>query len=96
MKGDVFVIDDTVRQHKRTSNIPRDDVLTLVDAEGAFCQPNLYLFNASNLRILLTSPPRNRKDRKWLTQFVGETGAVFVMEPWSREELLVASFVYSA
>jgi uncharacterized protein YfaP (DUF2135 family) len=93
MKGDVFIINDTVRrQQTGRPVVPGDDVPTLVNADGAFCQPNPYLFDSSNLRILLTSSPRSRKDRKWLTQ----TGAVYVMELWSREEFLVASSVYLA
>ncbi|KIL59458.1 hypothetical protein M378DRAFT_111046, partial [Amanita muscaria Koide BX008] len=91
MNGKVFIINDTVRERKRTPYIPGDEVLTLVDAHGASCQPDPSLFDACNLRILQTSPPRNIRKRRWLTQSVGETGAVFVMEPWSREELLVAS-----
>ena len=75
--------------------MPGADVLTLVDADLQICTPHYSLLEAGNLRILLTTPPNTYKDRKWLTQFVRETGAAFVMEPWSREELLIASFVYS-
>jgi hypothetical protein len=97
MEGGVFINNDTGchRQNGRPV-VSGDDVLTLVDADGVVGQPNPNLFDSCNLRILLTSPPRIRKDRKWLTQSVGETGAVYVMELWWREEFLVASFVYSA
>ncbi|KAM6494870.1 hypothetical protein JOM56_009493 [Amanita muscaria] len=89
--GTVFIIDDdAVREIKGVPKIPGNNVLALVDADGACCQPDPYLLQASNLRILLTSSPRTRSDRRWLTQYVQE-GAVFVMEPWSREEFLVAS-----
>ena len=76
--------------------VPGDDILSLVDADGESCVPNGYLFDAPNLQILLMSLPGNRRDRKWLTQnIVDSTTATFVMEPWSREELVVASFVHS-
>ncbi|KIL65168.1 hypothetical protein M378DRAFT_32723, partial [Amanita muscaria Koide BX008] len=90
MMGDVFIINDTVRRQKGMPVITADDVLTLVDADGEYCQPDPYLFWASNLRILLTSSPKTRGHRRWLTQYV-QAGAAFVMEPWSQEELLVAS-----
>jgi hypothetical protein len=45
--------------------------------------------------VLMTSSPRNSKDRKWLTQDVGDSEAVFVVESWSREEPAIASFTYS-
>jgi hypothetical protein len=94
LTGIVFLVNDEVRRQKGTVDIPGVDVLTLVDADGVNCTPHQSLFEADNLRILLTSPPRAHKDRKWLTQSVHETGAAFVMEPWSREELLMTSFVY--
>jgi len=97
MEGEVFVIGDTVRPPKGIPAVSKDvDVLTLVDADGASCQPNRYLFSDYKHRILLTSFPRGSNDRKWLTQIVQDLDAVFVMEPWSREEFVVASFVYSA
>ncbi|KIL61625.1 hypothetical protein M378DRAFT_166758 [Amanita muscaria Koide BX008] len=55
-EGTVFIIDDdAVREIKGIPKIPGNDVLTLVDAEGACCQPDPSLLKASNLRILLTS-----------------------------------------
>ena len=61
---------------------------------GEVCVPHWYLFE-TNLRVLLVSSPRSRPDRKWLTQSVGEdTNAVFLVKPWSRENFLVAMFVY--
>jgi len=93
--GAIFFIGDEVRHEKGRVVVPGDDVLTLVDADGKSCIPNQFLLDATNLRVLLISSPRSRDDRKWLTQDVKETEAVFVAEPWSREELLVTSFVYS-
>ena len=95
MAGKVFLVNDDVHRQKGTVDIPGVDVLTLVDADGVNCTPHQSLLDAGNLRILLTSSPKAHKDRKWLTQSIGETGAAFVMEPWSREELLMTSFVYS-
>jgi hypothetical protein len=94
--GAVFFISDEVLHEKGRVVVPGDDVLALVDADGECCIPNQFLLDAANLRVLLISSPRSRDDRKWLTQDVRETQAVFVAEPWSREELLVTSFVYSA
>jgi hypothetical protein len=98
MQGEVFFIGDTVRPPKGTPAASEDvdDVLTLVDADGASCQPNRYLFSDYKHRILLASSPRGGDDRKWLTQIVQDLDAVFVMEPWSREEIVVAPFVYFA
>ena len=45
-------------------------MLVLVDADGEICIPHFYLLDPSNLRVLLTSSPRRRKDRRWLTQSV--------------------------
>ena len=80
-----------------TSGVPlgADDVLTLVDAGNKVCEPNEALFLHGECRILLTSSPKNNDLRKWLKQFVGDH-ATFMMKPWSREELVVASFVHSA
>ena len=71
-------------------------MLVLVDADTEICTPHRYLLDPSNLRVLLTSPLRNRKDRRWLTQNVRDAKAVFVMEPWLLKEFLVALFVYSS
>jgi len=96
IKGAVFLITAEVLPMKGQVVVPGDDILSLVDADGESCIPNGDLFDAPNLRILLMSPPGNRRDRKWLTQNVMDsTTATFVMEPWSREELVVASFVHS-
>ena len=100
-QGDVFIINETVYAPQNTpQNTPTvsedvDDVLTLIDADGPSCQPNPYLFKDVKYRILLTSSPRDRSDRKWLTHQVDDEDAVIMMEPWSREECVVASFVYS-
>ena len=96
VKGVVFSINDTVRHLRPNMSVPGDDVLTLIDADGESCKPARCLFNAGNIRVLLTSPPRGRKDRKWLTQMVRDTDAVYVMKPWSWKEMLVTSFVFSA
>lgn len=97
MEGRVFIIDNTVYPvgTLAVSKDVRDDVLTLVDADGKSCQPDSDLFRDYKHRILLTSSPRRRKDRRWLKQRVDEH-AMFMMEPWSREEFVVASFVYPA
>lgn len=71
-------------------------MLVLVDADTEICTPHRYLLDPSNLRVLLTSSLRNRKDRRWLTQNVRDAKAVFVMEPWLPKEFLVALFVYSS
>ncbi|KAF8237890.1 hypothetical protein L208DRAFT_1388533, partial [Tricholoma matsutake] len=96
MQGEVFVIDDTMHLPKYTPAALEDidDVLTLVNADGASCQPNRYLFRDYKYRILLTSSLRGSDDRRWLTQIVQDLDAVFVMEPWSQEEIVVASFMY--
>jgi hypothetical protein len=96
MGGKIFLVNDDVRRQKDIVDIPGDgEVLALVDADGQNCIPDQSLLDAGKLRILLTSSPRTSKDRKWLVQSVGDSLAAYVMEPWSREELLIATFVYS-
>jgi hypothetical protein len=93
-KGDVFVIEDTVQYLDRMVIRPGHDILTLVDAEGAFCIPSYYILNSGNLRIVLTSPPRTHRDRKWLKQHCPYTGTTLVMEPWTKAELLLFAYVH--
>lgn len=69
-------------------------VLALVDASGKCCEPNGHLWiNSSKHRILVTSSPRDKTHRKWLKQ-TGDENAVSTMKPWSREEFVVAVYVY--
>ena len=70
------------------------DILALVDADKEKCTPHYYLFGVSNFRVLLTSPPRTKHDRRWLTQDVDDEEAVFVMDLWSGEEVTVASILF--
>ena len=95
--GNVFIIGDTVLPEGVAPGVSddADDVLALVDADDKVYRPNEYLFLHDEYRILLTSSPKKRKDRRWLTQRVQDQRAMFIMEPWSREEL-VASSVHSA
>ena len=87
MDGMVFTIGNTVR--------PLGAPGVSDDADDIVCRPNNHLFRHKEYRILLTSSPKKIEDRKWLTQRVG-LHAMFMMKPWSREELVVASFVHSA
>ncbi|KAF8351674.1 hypothetical protein F5887DRAFT_913384 [Amanita rubescens] len=88
MDGKVFIIDDAgVNTPEDVRAVSGDEVLTLVD--DSF-KPVAYLQNNSNHRILLTSSPRSRTDRGWLKQYA-ISNAVFTMNPWSREELVVAT-----
>ena len=96
MHGKVFIIDDAgVNTPEDARAVSGDEVLALVDADAERCKPEEYLVNNSKHRILLTSSPRSRKDRSWLKQ-LANANAVFTMEPWSRKEFVVASFVCSA
>ena len=81
MRGEVFIINDTVCSAKDAPKVWEDvdDVLTLIDDDGHECKPNRCLFNPK-YRILLTSSSRDRKDRKWLVNQVGHENAAFVME----------------
>ena len=86
--GTVFIIGDTVR--------PLDALGVSDDADDTG-RPNNHLFRHGRYRILVTSSPKKNKDhRRWLTQRIGDQHAMFMMEPWSREELVVASFVHPA
>jgi hypothetical protein len=99
MLGKAFIIDGNgVRAPEEAPAVSddSDNVLTLVDADVKCYEPNDYLLNKSKHHMLLTSSPRSRKDRSWLKQFGQDQYAVFAMEPWSRKELVVASFVCSA
>jgi hypothetical protein len=95
IEGHVFIINDEVLHQKEKVVIPGDNVLALVDADGDSGVPKSNLFLTSNIQILLTSLPRDRKDRKWLTQIIRDRAAAFIMELWSWEELVVALFVHS-
>ncbi|KAF8340993.1 hypothetical protein F5887DRAFT_1224859 [Amanita rubescens] len=90
MCGDVYLITDEVRSQTKGVTVAGDDVLTLIDADGQTCQPYKYIFRNRNLRILLTSSPTSRKDRKWLRHNVEDEWAAYVMTPWSQNEWLVA------
>ena|ERR1700722_7648259 len=92
-KSDVFIVDDTVELCDGNVEIPGEDVLTLVDADRDHCVPNEFLLEASNLRIVLTSSPRTRQDRKWIQQYGPYTIMVLVMEPWTNEEILLSACV---
>jgi hypothetical protein len=96
ISGDVFLASDKVQRQKGRIVVPGDDVLALVDADGQFSIPHSSILDSPKLRVLLTSSPGGREDQRWLTQTVQDTHATYVMEPWSREELLVTSFVHSA
>ena len=93
-KRDVFVITDTVQDSNGMVMLPGRDVLTLVDADGPFCVPSDYILNSRNLRIVLTSSPRTRVDKKWITQYCPYTAMVFVTEPWTKEELFLSAYVH--
>jgi hypothetical protein len=84
----VFIIGNTVR--------PLDVLGVSDNADDDTVQPNNYLFRHKEYRILLTSPPIRNEDQRWLIQRVGDLYGMFMMKPWSREELVVASFVHSA
>lgn len=91
--GKVFVIGTTVLPLGTPGiSIDAEDVLALVDADNVACQPDNYLLNHKQYRILLTSPPKPQNHRKWLHQIVGPR-ATFMMNLWSREELVVASLL---
>ena len=99
MFGKVFIIDGNgVRAPEDAPVVSdhADNVLTLVDADVTCYEPSVYLLNFPRHRILVTSSPTSRKDRNWLEQFGRDLYAVFAMEPWSRKEIVVASFVCSA
>ena len=96
MDGKVFIIDDAgINTSEEVRAVWGDEVLTLVNAGAKCCEPESYLVNNFKHRILLTSSPRSRRDRSWLKQFAN-ANAVFTMEPWSRKEFVVATFVCSA
>lgn len=94
--GAVYTINDEVR-HQMFSpvRVPGDDVLTLIDGDGASCEPDNSITLARNLRILLISSPRSRRDRRWLTQDVGDPDASYIVGPWQWDEFAITSFVIS-
>jgi hypothetical protein len=71
---------------------PEDDVVALVDADGqgSVVSPRNVLFCSRGIRIILASPPRESRDRKWLKQSnVAEHVRVRTMDIWSEEELII-------
>jgi hypothetical protein len=95
IEGRVFIINDEMLHQKEKVVVPGDNVLALVNADGDSGVPKRNLFLTSNIRILLTLLPRDRKDRKWLTQIIRDRAAAFVIELWSWEELVVVWFMHS-
>jgi len=95
LHGTVYTINDEVQQQTGIVVVPGDNILTLVDADGASCQPDPIILDAINLRILLTSSPRVRSDRRWLIQHVHDEHASYVVGPWQWGECAIASFVTS-
>ena len=83
-----------MRRCRSSRELQGDEILALVDADE-LCTPNDYFFDVGNIRVLLTSPHMTRDDRRWLVQQVQDEYSLFVMDLWSREEFIVASFVYS-
>jgi len=73
--------------------VPGKDVLTLVYGDDDFYQPNASINNALNLRVLLTSFPRVRGERRWLTQVVHDPYAAYIVGPWQWDEFAITSFV---
>ena len=95
MHGKVFIINDAgINTSEETWTVSDDEVLTLVDAGDKVCRPDNSLFHHKGYRILVTSSPKMKEERRWLKQRVG-LHAMYMMKPWSREELVVASFVHS-
>jgi hypothetical protein len=91
--GRVRYINNEVLEEFTIAEIPGQDVLALVDADGLICVPRQRLFE-TKLRVLLVSSPRTKQDRKWLVWDVDDEDAVFIVKPWSREDFLVMMFVY--
>ena len=90
VEGSVFNITDQVRKE---GFVEGDDVLTLVDADGDMCRPAGVILARNEYRIVLTSSPRSRKDRKWMDQYCPLYGQVLIMEPFSWEEMIQLGFV---
>ncbi|KIM35003.1 hypothetical protein M413DRAFT_449955 [Hebeloma cylindrosporum] len=94
--GAVYTIDDQVRKHLGSSeHFLKADVLTLVDGDGKVGEPHDDLTSALNFRILLTSFPRPKTDRRWLTQDVHDPLASFVVGPWQWKEFAITSIFLS-
>ena len=89
----VSYINNEVQDKFTTMVIPGQIVLVLVDADNRIGVPHTCLFK-HNIQVLLISSPRTRLDRKWLTQYVGDTDVVFIMKAWLQENLVVAMFIY--
>ena len=67
--------------------------MALVDADGDHCVPSDNITNVSNLKIVLASPPRHRKKRRWLVQDTRNRGQTWVMAPWTTQDLFVSAYV---
>ena len=78
-----------------TVGLRGDQVLVLVDGDGNHCQPDPRLLPARNLRMLLTSSPREGRELRWLVQDIKDSNASYVVGPWQWDELAITSFVTS-
>jgi hypothetical protein len=91
--GSVFTIAEHV---SGSGHVDGDDILALVDADGEQCKPSKErILSKNSYRVLLTSSPRNEKDRDWMKQYCPYTGKTLVMNPCSWEELMSMAFVFA-
>jgi hypothetical protein len=70
-----------------------DNIVALVDADGAQPVPQDVLFDSPNIRIILAAPPQDESTRSWLNQLYrgcgGSAAQVYVMDNWSPQELII-------
>ena len=90
--GDVFFVDKDGVRHVRDypNHPPKEIVVALVDADKLVSEPDGLLTSSSAIRIIVTSSPKNTKDRKWLSQLPIGVGEIYLMDVWSSRDLFVA------
>lgn len=102
MGGSVYYISDAVHKiHEPESEIRIKDQLqdpfdtvALVDADGkaGIHTPRNVLLCSGNIRVIVTSSPRDPESRKWLKQSgVPEASRARMMDIWSETELVITA-----
>ncbi|TDL29337.1 hypothetical protein BD410DRAFT_779724 [Rickenella mellea] len=97
LDGNIYFLSDTVTSVKGHGDIFHEggNIEALVDGDLDVSQPRPLFSSFSEIRIILTSPPREYKERSWLNQLGPGVGSTYIMNLWSPQEFFVAgAFFY--
>ncbi len=91
--GKVFFLSDMVTLVNSAEHESREgfEIEALVDADSGppYDVPQPVLFSRRDIRIVLTSSPKDSKTRNWLKQLGESAGKTFLMDIWTQQEFVV-------